>query len=154
MATVSMMTEAVGASSSYLGDAELAGSQLHLRLLQLLGSLCLGALQLFAALDHRLHLWLHLTDVETGHSELFINETTALLLLRRQKNIVIRPQKMCLVLFFLSNIFFKMNVSLPYFCLWLTENHWITFASCINRKLKAKDIRVVATRAATSNNSH
>lgn len=56
MVTVSMTAEAAVVSSSYLGDAELAGSQLHLHLLHLLGALGLGALQLFAALHHRLHL--------------------------------------------------------------------------------------------------
>lgn len=71
--------------SSYLGDTELAGGQLPLRLLHLLGAHQLGALQLFTALHHRLHLGLHLTDVETGHCEFFINEATALLLLIDQK---------------------------------------------------------------------
>lgn len=56
MATASMMAEAAVMSSSYLGDAELAGSQLHLHLVHLLGAPGLGALQLFAALHHHLHL--------------------------------------------------------------------------------------------------
>lgn len=80
------MAEAAVSYGSYLGDAELAGSQLRLHLVHLLGALSPGALQLFAALHHRLHLWLHLADVETGDGELFINETAALLLLRGQKN--------------------------------------------------------------------
>lgn len=93
MVTVSVMADAA-VGSSYLGDTELAGSQLPLHLLHLLEALRLGALQLFAALHHRLHLGLHLTDVETGHSEFFINETTALLLLTDQKKILVRPNKM------------------------------------------------------------
>lgn len=72
--------------SKYLGDTELAGSQLPLHLLHLLVALRLSALQLFAALHHRPHLRLHLTDVETGHSELLINQTAALLLLMDQEN--------------------------------------------------------------------
>lgn len=68
-------------SSRYLGDAELAGIQMALHLVQLLAALRLTALQLFAALHHGLHLRLHLTDVEPGHSELLVNETAALLLL-------------------------------------------------------------------------
>ncbi len=56
MATVSPAAEAAVVSSCYLGDAELAGSQLRLHLLHLLGAFCSGALQLFAALHHRLHL--------------------------------------------------------------------------------------------------
>lgn len=67
--------------SGYLGDAQLASSQLPLGLVQLLAALCLSALQLFAALHHGLHLRLHLTDVETGHGELLVNHTAALLLL-------------------------------------------------------------------------
>lgn len=50
------MAEVAVRHGSYLGDAELAGSQLRLHLLHLLGALSLGALQLFAALHHRLHL--------------------------------------------------------------------------------------------------
>lgn len=50
------MAEAAVSYGSYLGDAELAGSQLRLHLVHLLGALSPGALQLFAALHHRLHL--------------------------------------------------------------------------------------------------
>lgn len=75
------MAEAAG-SGSYLGDAELAGGQLTLCLVHLLAALGLGALQLFQPLHHRLHIRLHLADVETRHGELFVEETTAVLLLR------------------------------------------------------------------------
>lgn len=55
--TVTVLVKADAAvGSSYLGDTELAGSQLPLRVFHLLGALRLGALQLFAALHHRLHL--------------------------------------------------------------------------------------------------
>lgn len=80
-----MMAEGA-AGSCYLGDAQLAGGQLSLCLSHLLGALSLGALQLFAALHHCLHLRLHFTDVESSYGELFIDVTTALLLLRRQKH--------------------------------------------------------------------
>lgn len=66
---------------AYLGDAELAGRQLRLHLVHLLAAVAHGALQLLAAFDHGLHLWLHLADVKTSHCELFINQAAALLLL-------------------------------------------------------------------------
>lgn len=84
MVTVSTMADAA-VGNSYLGDTELAGSQLPLRRLHLLDALTLAALQLFAALHHRLHLRLHLANVESGHSEFFIYEARALLLLMDQK---------------------------------------------------------------------
>lgn len=56
MVTVSMMAEAAEESCSDLGDAQLAGSQIPLSPLHLLAALGLGALQLLAALHHRLHL--------------------------------------------------------------------------------------------------
>lgn len=70
---------------SNLGDAELAGCQLPVHLLHLLGALGLGAFQLLAALHHRLHFGLHLADVKTSNSELFVDDTAALLLLRGDK---------------------------------------------------------------------
>lgn len=71
----------LAARSSYLGDAELAGCQLCLHLSHLLAAVAHSALQLLAAFDHCLHLWLHLADVKTSHRELFINQAAALLLL-------------------------------------------------------------------------
>ncbi len=71
---------------SYLGDAQLAGSQLLLVLVHLLVALGLGALQLLAAFHHGLHFWLHLTDVEASHCELLLDHATAaLVLLEGQK---------------------------------------------------------------------
>lgn len=69
------------AGGGYLGDSELEGNQLHLCRLNLLGALGPGALQLFAVLHHRLHLRLHLADVETSHGELLVDEAAALVLL-------------------------------------------------------------------------
>ena len=57
----------------YLRDEQLTGRQLLLIGLDLAVGVGLSALQLFAAVHQRLHLRLHLTDVETGQSELLLH---------------------------------------------------------------------------------
>lgn len=69
----------------YLRDTELTGCELFFVLIHFLVALGLSALQLFAALHQSLHLRLHLTDVQTSHCELFINETSTLMLHRQRK---------------------------------------------------------------------
>lgn len=57
----------------HLRDEQLTGRQLLLIGLDLAVGVGLSALQLLAAVHQRLHLRLHLTDVETGQSELLLH---------------------------------------------------------------------------------
>lgn len=75
---------------AYLGNTQLAGCHLGLHLVHLLAAVAQRALQLFAAFDHGLYLWLHFADVKTSHCELFVNQATALLLLLHQEIQVVR----------------------------------------------------------------
>lgn len=61
-----------------LWDEELAGCQLFLVGLKLPWCFGLSSFQLFAAVHQRLHLWLHLADVETCHGELFFHHSRTL----------------------------------------------------------------------------
>lgn len=58
---------------THLGDEELAGRELPLAGVHLPVGVHLGALQLLAAVHQRLHLRLHLADVEPGHGELLLD---------------------------------------------------------------------------------
>lgn len=62
----------------HLCHKEVTRGQLPARLLHLALALHLEVLQVAAALHHRLHLRLYLTDVEAGHCELLLYRTTDL----------------------------------------------------------------------------
>lgn len=62
----------------HLGNAELAGGHLPVRLLHLAVALRLKVLQVAAALHHGLHLRLYLADVEASHGELLLDHAADL----------------------------------------------------------------------------
>lgn len=60
---------------TYLGNEQLAGSQLPLAGIHLPVGVHLGILELFAAVHQGFDLRLHLADIQAGHGELLLNDS-------------------------------------------------------------------------------